>query len=80
MTNEKIAKHLRILRQHCETVAARCKAVEDAVMRGEMFGIPISESKIHRQVRDIENRITAAAALIGVRHGRPPKTQKEEGA
>ena len=46
-------------------------------MKGEMFGIPISESKIHRQVRDIENRITAAAALIGVRHGRPPK--QEEG-
>ena len=79
MTNEQLAKHLRILRQHCETVAARCMAVEDAVMRGEMFGVPISESKIHRQVRDIENRITAAAALIGVRHGRPSKKQNEEG-
>ena len=80
MTNEHLARHLRILRQHCETVAARCKAVEHVVMKGEMFGVPISESKIHRQVRDIENRITAAAALIGVRHGRPPKTQNEEGA
>ena len=61
-----LAKHIRILRQHAETIAARCKAIEDAMLRGEMWGLPIPEGKVERQVRDIEKRMAAAAAMIGV--------------
>jgi len=63
-----LAKHIRILRQHAETIAARCKAIEDAMLRGEMWGLPIPEGKIERQVRDIETRLLDAAKLIGVRY------------
>ena len=63
-----LAKHVRILRQHAETIAARCKAIEDAMLRGEMWGLPIPEGKVERQVRDMEGRFVAAAELIGVRY------------
>jgi hypothetical protein len=63
-----LAKHVRVLRGHAETIAARCKAIEDAMMRGEMWGLPIPEGKIERQVRDIETRLLDAAKLIGVRY------------
>lgn len=63
-----LAKHVRILRQHAETIAARCKAIEDAMLRGEMWGLPIPEGKVERQVRDIETRLLDAATMIGVRY------------
>jgi hypothetical protein len=63
-----LAKHIRILRQHAETIAARCKAIEDAMLRGEMWGVAIPEGKVERQVRDIETRLLDAAKLIGVRY------------
>jgi hypothetical protein len=63
-----LTKHVRILRQHAETVAARCKAIEDAMLRGEMWGIAIPEGKIERQVKDIETRLLDAATIIGVRY------------
>ena len=63
-----LAKHVRILRQHAETIAARCKAIEDAMLRGEMWGVAIPEGKVERQVRDIETRLLDAAKMIGVRY------------
>jgi hypothetical protein len=63
-----LAKHVRILRQHAENVVVRCKSIEDAMLRGEMWGLPIPEGKIERQVRDIENRLLDAATMIGVRY------------
>jgi hypothetical protein len=63
-----LVKHIRILRQHAETIAARCKAIEDAMLRGEMWGLPIPEGKIERQIRDIETRLLDAAMMIGVRY------------
>ena len=63
-----LSKHIRILRQHAETIAARCKAIEDAMLRGEMWGLPIPEGKIERQVKDIETRLLDAAKMIGVRY------------
>ena len=63
-----LAKHVRILRQHAENVVVRCKSIEDAMLRGEMWGLPIPEGKIERQVRDIETRLLDAAKMIGVRY------------
>ena len=63
-----LAKHLRTLRGHAETIVVRCRAVEDAITRGEMWGLPIPEGKVERQVRDIETRLLDAAKMIGVRY------------
>jgi len=63
-----LAKHVRILRQHAENVVVRCKSIEEVVTRGEMWGIEISDDKINKQVRDIENRLLDAATMIGVRY------------
>ena len=63
-----LAKHIRILRQHAETIAARCKAIEDVMLRGERWGLPLPEGQVERQVRDIETRLLDAAKLIGVRY------------
>jgi hypothetical protein len=69
-----LTKHICILRQHAETIAARCKAIEDAMLLGEMWGVAIREGKIERQVRDIEARLLDAAKMIGVRYeGKHPK-------
>jgi hypothetical protein len=38
------------------------------MLRGEMWGLPIPEGKIERQVRDIETRLLDAATMIGVRY------------
>jgi hypothetical protein len=65
-----LAKHVRVLRGHAENVVVRCKSIEEIVTRGEMWGIeiPDDDDKIAKQVRDIENRLIAAAELIGVRY------------
>ena len=66
MTNEELAKRLRVLRGHAETVAFRCRAVEDAITRGEMFGVPVPASSIEANVKAIEKRMLAAATMIGI--------------
>ena len=63
-----LAKHVRVLRQHAENVVVRCKSIEEVVTRGEMWGIEISDDKVNKQVRDIENRLLDAATMIGVRY------------
>ena len=66
MTNEELAKHLRVLRGHAETIVVRCRAVEDAILRGEMFGAAVPSGSIERNVKAIEQRFTAAARMIGL--------------
>ena len=58
--------HVRVLAWHAETIAARCRAVEDAITKGEVFGVAVPEKKINTAVRDIETRFIQAARLIGV--------------
>jgi hypothetical protein len=39
-----------------------------------MWGVEITDDKVHKQVKDIENRLLSAAKLIGVRYeGKHPK-------
>ena len=66
MTPAQLRKYVRILAQHAETIAVRCRAVEEALTKGEMFGVPVSAKKIDANIKDIEVRFTQAAALIGV--------------
>lgn len=66
MTNQELAKHLRVLRHHAETIVVRCRAVEDAITRGEMFGVPVPATTIEQNVKAIEKRMAAAAAMIGI--------------
>ena len=66
MTLAQLRKYVRILAQHAETIAVRCRAVEEALTKGEMFGVPVSAKKIDANIKDIEVRFTQAAALIGV--------------
>ena len=66
MTPADLAKHVRVLRGHAETIVVRCRAVEDAITRGEMFGVDVSASSIEQNVKAIEKRMAAAAAMIGI--------------
>jgi hypothetical protein len=66
MTPADLRKHVRVLAQHAETIAARCRAVEDAITKGEVFGVTVPQKKIDTAVRDIETRFIQAARLIGV--------------
>jgi hypothetical protein len=61
-----LAKHVRTLRGHAETIVVRCRAVEDAITRGEMFGVDVPASSIEANVKAIEKRMAAAAAMIGI--------------
>ena len=63
-----LAKHVRVLRLHAENVVVRCKSIEDVVTQGEMWGVEITDDKVNKQVKDIENRLLSAAKLIGVRY------------
>ena len=66
MTNQELTNRLRVLRGHAETVVVRCRAVEDAIARGEMFGVPVPATTIEQNVKAIEKRMAAAAAMIGI--------------
>ena len=66
MTDAQLRKHVRTLAQHCETISARCRAVEDVITKGEMFGVPVPPARIEKAVNDIETRVAAAARLIGI--------------
>jgi hypothetical protein len=66
VTDAQLRKYCRTLAQHCETISARCRAVEDAITRGETFGVPVSPRRIETAVKDIETRVAAAARLIGI--------------
>ena len=66
MTDAQLRKHLRVLAQHAETIAARCRAVDQAITSGEMLGVPVPRLKIDRAVKDIETRFRQAATRIGV--------------
>ena len=72
-----LAKHVRMLRLHAENVVVRCKSIEDVVTQAEMWGVEITDDKVHKQVKDIENRLLSAAKLIGVRY---EGKQAKEGA
>ena len=66
-TDAQLRKHIRILAQHAETIALRCRAVEEALTKGEMFGVPVPAKKIETSIKDIETRFIQAAAMIGVK-------------
>lgn len=66
MTDAQLRKYLRTLAQHCETVAARCRAVEKAIEKGEVLGVPVSAERTETAIKDIETRVAAAARLIGI--------------
>jgi hypothetical protein len=67
MTDAQLRKYVRVLAQHAETIAVRCRAVEEALTKGEMFNTPVSPRLIETNVRDIETRFLQAAHLIGVK-------------
>lgn len=66
-SDAQLRKHIRVLAQHAETIAVRCRAIEEALTKGEMFGCPVPEKKIEKNIRDIETRFTQAAAMIGIK-------------
>jgi hypothetical protein len=67
MTDAQLRKHVRTLAQHAETIAIRCRAIEEALTKGEMFGLPVPQKKIETSIKDIETRFVQAANLIGVK-------------
>ena len=67
MTDAQLRKHIRILAQHAETIAVRCRAIEAVLTKSEMFGVPVPAKKIEANVRDIETRFAQAAAMIGIK-------------
>lgn len=66
MTDAELGKLARTLAQHAETIAARCRAMENAIATGQVFGVPVSRRKIDAALHDIENRMVQAAELIGL--------------
>jgi hypothetical protein len=66
VTGADLRKHVRILAQHADTIALRCRAVEAAITTGAVFGVPVPDLKIARAVKDIETRFLMAAREIGV--------------
>jgi predicted dinucleotide-binding enzyme len=66
MTDAQLRKYCRTLAQHCETISARCRAVEDAVTKGEVFGVAVPPERVNKAIKDIETRVAAAARLIGI--------------
>jgi hypothetical protein len=66
MTDAQLRKYCRTLAQHCETISARCRAVEDVITRGEVFGVPVPPERVNKAIKDIESRVAAAARLIGI--------------
>ena len=66
-SDAQLRKHIRVLAQHAETIAVRCRAIEEALTKGEMFGCPVPEKKIEKNIRDIETRFVQAAAMIGIK-------------
>ena len=66
-TDAHLRKHIRVLAQHAETIALRCRAVEEALTKGEMFGVPVPQKKIDTSIKDIETRFLQAAAMIGIK-------------
>ena len=67
MTDAQLRKHIRILAQHAETIAVRCRAIEAVLTKAEMFGVPVPAKKIEANIRDIETRFAQAAAMIGIK-------------
>ena len=66
MTDAQLRKYVRTLAQHCETISARCRAVDDAITKGEVFGVPVPTGRVEKAIKDIETRFGAAARLIGI--------------
>ena len=66
-SDAQLRKHIRILAQHAETIAMRCRAIEDVLTKGEMFGVPVPSSRIERAIKDVETRFSQAATMIGIR-------------
>lgn len=66
-SDAQLRKHIRVLAQHAETIAVRCRAIEEALTKGEMFGVPVPPARIERAIKDIETRFTQAAAMIGIK-------------
>ena len=66
-SDAQLRKHIRVLAQHAETIAVRCRAIEEALTKGEMFGVPVPEKRIEKAIKDIETRFIKAAAMIGIK-------------
>ena len=66
-TDAQLRKHIRILAQHAETIALRCRAIEAVLTKGEMFGVPVPQKKIDTSIKDIETRFLQAAAMLGIK-------------
>lgn len=65
-SDAQLRKHIRILAQHAETVAMRCRAIEEVLTKSEMFGVPVPPVRVEKAIKDIETRVAAAARLIGI--------------
>lgn len=66
-SDAQLRKHIRVLAQHAETISVRCRAIEEALTKGEMFGVPVPQKKIDTSIKDIETRFIQAAAMIGIK-------------
>ena len=62
-----LRKHIRVLAQHAETIAVRCRAIEEVMTKGEMFEVPVPQKRIEKAIKDIETRFIKAAAMIGIK-------------
>jgi hypothetical protein len=54
---EHLRKSLRITRQHAETIATACAAVEKALVTAETLGIAVNTRQISQSMNRITNRI-----------------------
>ena len=66
-SDAQLRKHIRVLAQHAETIAVRCRAIEEVMTKGEMFEVPVPQKRIEKAIKDIETRFIQAAAMIGIK-------------
>ncbi len=64
-SDARLRKRLRILAQHCETIAHKARVVERLVSEHEITG-EHGGVKIQNAVKDIETRARMATRLIGI--------------
>ena len=58
--------YIRRTAHHADTIARRCRMIEQAITTGELNGVPMTNDKIERAVRDIESRVAQLSHELGV--------------
>ena len=66
MKDPEILKHVRLLKQHAETVAVACRDIEKALVSSVLLGQAPNRRAINKSILRIEKRFLEGAKLIGI--------------